>query len=256
MLDTNQPQIEDALDIVDREIRFAKDERRAFRRFRQRLETIDPVTPTGSGAAMGGGETLALAGGNAAPGEGIRAVRRAYRETVMDTPHFEAEYDESLRANVAGEFGAEVASQVAEGRQLLPVLHETLDAGCEQAARERTEFLRVLERERDSLRAIRTTLDDCDRQTLDVSEALSEAPDSATLGRLDQRLDGLEQECRDLIAGRQRRLHHRSVGSFSGIDEESLVEFLYADCEATCPGLAAVANCLSTIQSLRRRCLR
>jgi hypothetical protein len=256
MIETNQPRIEDALEIVDSEIEFATDERRAFRRFRQRLSAIDPAGPATTGAAMSDGATLTVASGTPSAGEGIRDVRRAYRETVMNTPHFETEYDESLRAHVAAELGTEVATQVVDGYRLTPVLREALETGSEQAAAERTEFLRVLEGERDSLAAIRATLDDCDRRLLDVGETLSEGPDTVTLGRLDDRLAAIERECQDLAEDRQRRLHHRSVGPYSGIEGQSIVTFLYAECEATCPGLAAIADCLSTVQTLRRRCLR
>ena len=256
MLDTNQPRIEAALEVVDSEIEFATDERRAFRRFRQRLSAIDPATPATAGTTTGDGAALSLASGTPSPGEGIREVRRANRETVMDTPHFETEYGESLRANVAAELGSEVATQVADGSRLTPVLHEALDAGSKQAVVERTEFRRILERERDSLTAIRATLDDCDRRLLEIGETISEGPDSVTLGHLDERLVAIERECQDQAEDRQRRLRHRSVGSFTGVEGRSLVEFLYAECEATCPGLAAIADCLSTVQTLRQRCLR
>ncbi|MFC7018791.1 MULTISPECIES: DUF7260 family protein [Haloarcula] len=253
---TTQPRIERALEILDSEITLATDERAAFRRFRARLTSIDPAASATPSSVGAGGGTITLGGGDPAASEGIRAVRSAYRETVMATPHFEREYDESLRANVAAELGAEVAAQIADGTRLTPVLYGALERGSEQAILERTEFLRVLERERESLRAIRDALDDCEREAHALSEAVTDAADSAELGRIDERLVALEGECADLAERRQACLHGRTVGSFSGIDADSLVEFLYEECEATCPGLAAITDCLSSIRAIRQRCLR
>jgi DNA-binding transcriptional MerR regulator len=253
---TTQPRIERALEILDSETTLATDERAAFRRFRARLATIDPVAPATPSSVGSGGGTMTLGGGDPAPSEGIRAVRTAYRETVMATPHFEREYDESLRENVAAELGAEVAAQVADGARLTPVLYEALEQGSEQATLERTEFLRVLERERESLREIRDALDDCESEAHALSEAVTDAADSAELGRIDDRLAALERECADLAERRQACLHGRTVGSFSGVDADSLVDFLYEECETTCPGLAAITDCLSSIRAIRQRCLR
>lgn len=256
MPETNHPRIERALEAVDREIAFATDERAAFRRFQARLTTIEPATQSSPSPVRSGGGMATLSAGDPTPSEGIRAVRRAYRETVMDTPHFTDEYDESLRENVAAELGAEVAAQVADGSQLTPVLYDALETGSQQAALERTEFLRVLDRERESLCEIRETLDDCESDAHALSEAVTDAADSAELGHIDRGLAALERECADLAGARQSRLHDRTVGSFSGVEGDSLVDFLYEDCEATCPGLAAIADCLSSVQAIRQRCLR
>ncbi|MFC7027055.1 hypothetical protein ACFQJ5_04890 [Halomicroarcula sp. GCM10025324] len=256
MPETTHPRIERALDVLDRERRLLTDERRAFRRFQRRLATIEPSPPSSPLAVASGGETVALSTGEPTPSDGLRAVRTAYRETVMATRHFDSEYDETLRQNVTAEFGADVATQIVDGHRLTPILHESLETGSQQAAQERTEFLRVLDRERESLCAIREALDECEREAHELSQAVTDADDSVELGRIDDRLTTLKRECTDLAGARQTRLHKRTVGSFSGIEGDSLVDFLYGEFEATCPGLAAITDCLASIQAIRQRCLR
>ncbi|QPV61650.1 hypothetical protein I7X12_12900 [Halosimplex litoreum] len=264
MTETPHDRVVDAVGTVDREIEYIADERGAFDRFRARLSKVEPWTPaTSDGNASAGteptvvGSAPTLAGVRSEPptGTGLGTVRTAYRETVMSVPHFEAEYDDTLRANLAAECGADVAAQVVDGTRLTPPLYRALAAAADRAVDERSRFGRALERERDSLTTVRDDLAACERRLDDVAAELDGA-DSERLRRLDDRLADVETTCADLADERQRLVHGRPSVPLSGVDGVSLVSFLYGDRERHCPALAAVADCLGRVRSLRTRCLR
>ncbi|WP_135365379.1 DUF7260 family protein [Halosimplex halophilum] len=268
MTDTPQDRVADAIGVVDTEIEYTADERAAFDRFRARLSKVEPWTPatadgnaidaanagTGPGAA-GSAPTLAATRSEPRAGAGLRTVRTAYRETVMAVPHFEAEYDETLRESLAAEFGADVAAQVVDGARLTPPLYRALGAAVDRAVDERQRFRRTLERERDSLAAVRDGLAACERRLDEVAAELDGA-DAERPGRLDERLADAEATCADLADERQRLVHGCPAVPLSGVDGVSLVTFLYGDRERRCPALAAVADCLERVRDLRTRCLR
>jgi len=260
MTDTPHGRVADAVGVVDREIEYITDERAAFDRFRARLSKVDPWKPAegGGSAAAGlgeGGPALAAARSESRAGAGLRTVRTAYRETVMSVPHFEAEYDDTLPENLGAEFGVDVATRVADGTRLTPPLYRALAAAADRAVDERRRFRHALDRERDSLVAVRDGLAACDRR-LDEIVAELDGADTVALARLDERLADAESTCADLADERQQLVHGRPAVPLSGVDGVSLVSFLYGDRERRCPALAAVADCLERVRDLRTRCLR
>lgn len=260
MTDTDTPRLDAAVDIVDREADYISDERAAFDRFRARLSDIEPThASTADGAVTGAGSTAIAtavsAQGEPGPGAPLRAARDAYRETVMAVRHYESEYGDTLRESLAEEFGAEVSTQVVDGRRLTPTLYRALRAGSESASDDRARFRRELERERESLASVRTALLDCHRRISRI-ENRSDGASTETLSRFDGRLAALEATCEDLADERQELIHGRSGVALSGVTGTSLPSFLYADLPTRCPGLLAVTDCLDRIYAARRNCLR
>lgn len=254
--ETSHPRIENALCVIDREIECIEAELTAFRRFRSRVRSIEPTSPAAAGVDASGGGASSMLATATKPDAGLRSVRSAYRETVMDVPHFEAEYDDTLEANVAVEFGADLAAQLAGGARLTPQVHEAVLAASERARDERETMLPVLERERDSLTTVRDRLDDCERRATVLGANARRTVDSTRLSDIDERLADIEAECEAVAARRQRRLHDRSAAALSGIDETSLAQYLYADEAVTCPALADIVTCLETVRRQRRYCLQ
>ncbi|WP_415378833.1 hypothetical protein [Halosimplex sp. TS25] len=259
MTASNPSLLRDAIDVVDREIEYATDERAAFDRFRARLSNLDPTPPSAPSATAGSGVATMPAAvatrGDPGPAAPLRTVRTAYRETVMDVPHYEAEYGDTLRASLASEFCPEVATQVTDGRQLTPPLYRALWDGSESASDDRERFRRALERERESLVDIAGALADCDRRLAEI-EAQIDGAATERLSRLDDRLAALEATCADLAEERQSLVHGRPDVHLSGVAGTSLVTFLYGEFETRCPALSAVADRLQRIRADRTRCLR
>lgn len=253
--ETSQPRIEQALTVVQREIDCIEAELTAFKRFRARLVSIEPTAqPAGTVDTSAGGMS-ALSARQPNPDSSLRAVREAYRETVMAVPHFDAEYDDSLEANMSTEFGPELGTQIATGTRLTPQLYEALLTASEGARDERETLFPELERERESLQSVRSTLDDCERRGAALGANARRTTDPPRLDSIDDQLAELEAECETAAATRQRQLHSRSAAALSGIDGTSLVRYLYGECSVTCPALADIVACLDTIRRHRRHCL-
>ncbi|WP_336336691.1 DUF7260 family protein [Haloarcula brevis] len=255
MTETSQPRIEQALATVRREIDCVEAELTAFRRFRTTLVSIEPTVGAAGTVDASAGGLSALGARQAKPDAGLRAVREAYRETVMAVPHFEAEYDDSLEANLSTEFGPELGTQIATATRLTPQLYEALLTASAGARDERETLLPALERERESLESVRETLDDCERRGAALGANARRTTDPARLDDIDDELADIEADCEAAATARQQRLHGRSAAALSGIDGTSLVRYLYGDRSVTCPALADIVACLDTIRRHRRHCL-
>ena len=115
--------LERARETLDRERRRTADERDAFAAFHDRVREIRPVSASATGPVAGGAvtDTAGTLPGSAgtvaddAATDRLDAVREAYRETVMDVPHFGAEYDETYAESVTKEFGPEIATPLVGG---------------------------------------------------------------------------------------------------------------------------------------------
>ncbi|EMA19677.1 DUF7260 family protein [Haloarcula argentinensis] len=253
--ETSQPQIEQALAVVQREVDCIAAELSAFRRFRSRIVSIEPTVQSAGIADTAAGGVSALSARRPKPEASLRAVREAYRETVMAVPHFEAEYDDSLEANMSMEFGPELGTQIATGTRLTPQLYEALLTASEGARDERETLLPALEDERESLQSVRATLDDCERRGAALGANARRTTDSARLDSIDGQLAEIEADCEAVAATRQQQLHSRSAAALSGVDGTSLARYLYGDCPVTCPALADTVDCLDTIRRHRRHCI-
>lgn len=254
MVQTRQPTIDHAMTSVEQEIDIVETEREAFDRFLSRvrnIQTTQPGVPESSNT-----EIAVLVSVGTVPSRGREAVRAAYRETVMAVPHYEREYGETLAENVAAELGATLARPLVTRQSLTPAIHTALVEAAEQGRDNRTDFLRSLRRERDSLQNVERELSDIDTRVVELDERISAASTSADRSNIDESLRILERRCSDLAASRQEIIHSRSVRTDSGVTEDSLVQYLYADMETVTPGLRDIASRLTDIRTQRERCPR
>ncbi|MFB6232731.1 MAG: hypothetical protein ABEH61_00580 [Haloarculaceae archaeon] len=254
MVRTRQPTIDTALRLIEEELELVTVEREAFDRFVSRLRDrgVSGQEPT---AAAGGAQTMLLTGATG-PSENLRAVRQAYRDTVMDVPHYEREYGDTLVANMAAEVGPTLAGQLADGQRLTPPVYDALLEASERCRDDREDFCRLLRAERDSLQRIATELNDVESRVVELGERIDGAPNSGVLARVDDELTALETRCTDLAARRQETIHGRSGSKASGVDDVSLVQYLYADLETVTPALSDIATRLESIRHQRSLCLR
>lgn len=253
MVRTRQPTIERARTAVEGEIELVSTEREAFEGF---LDRLRDVATTGTETVSRSGGPTTLVATRSAPSEGLEAVRTAYRETVMAVPHYDEEYGDTLAESMAAEFGTVLAGHVADGEVLTPVLSDALVEASERARNNRTDFLRHLRQERESLRDIETDLNGIEARVDELEPQISSASTSAQLADIDDTLDELERRCTDLANRRQRTIHDRSTREISGVDDRSLLRYLYADMETITPALVDIAACLDAIRYQRERCLR
>ena len=239
--------LDDAHDAVAAERRRAAAERDAFEQFRRRVARLetDRITPA-DGVEPPGGGTL-VASSHTDRGGRLTAVRDAYAETVMATPHHATEYDETLTESMAAEFSEGVAGTVASGSTLTPALHRTLLNSAREAQNRRKEVLERLDTEESRLREAEDVLVPAAEAAVAATAADPERFDDcvATVERLEWHEDGVA----DLAADRQTQIHAET-------DNPHWYDYLYGEVDATHPVLAAAASVLSELDAARDHTVR
>lgn len=252
-------QLWDARDAVKTEEKRAKAEKEAFERFRRvvaGLEPGRPSTPEPGGQATAGGVGPPTNGGTStapqpesnreASGSDIAVVRKAYRETVMATPHYDSEYDETLVEHIAEEFTPGVAGAVAAGGALTPGLQSALVSGAAAARDRRAVLLEDLDQERASISEAIETLEPAAEAVTELEDAQTERASYADLEADWERLDWHETRVSDLLSRRQDQVREHAA---DGADPEPWFEYLYEPLRVRYPILATGTD---VIDRLRR----
>lgn len=234
--------LDDARDALAREAVRTRAERDAFERFRRRVARLEPTERTRPSPTGGGTNVLSVPAGGAAVDDGLADARRAYRETVMATAHYEEEYDETLATNVAEEFSGPVASALAEeGGTLTPSLRTTLASGARRASEERTDLLSRVETERSSIETAESTLAPAVDAGEDVVDReLSHATYTDLVAEY-ERLEWHERRVESLLSDRQTRIHDEEH------DRRRWFDYLYRSLSSPYPVLSAGTETLSLI---------
>lgn len=240
--------VRDARTAVDEERSLLRVEADAFAAFASKLADLDAAGTTSG--PVGPGATALVSVGTTA---GLEGVRRAYEETVMAVPHYEAEYDEPLPANMAVEFGDDVASAVASGGPLTPQLKSTLLERSRQAASKRLVLLEYLDEEAEVLEAAAA---DLERVADSVERVAREPLERAGYDELRAEwylLDDRERECEAVLDDRQDAIQNRGGLTERVEDVDTLEEYLYEPLSVTYPVLADGAALLERLRAEKQR---
>lgn len=202
-------------------------ERDAFEAFADSVAEISPVSPRPPALMAGTVNT------NTSASE-TKVLRQGYEDTVMEAPHYDDVYGESVEKNAVAEFGPELASLLStESPTAFTQSHKrALVAVAKQRGHEREEFCDRLDSELNSLGAMRhdltTILDNLDTSIVPVWYR-----------------DQFEDQAREMLRTRQSALKARS--SVSYLDGHSMCAYLYNDESWTYPVLTAVARMLDSV---------
>lgn len=247
MVSVTYPRIERAMSIVEDEMDILVAESDAFQAFLRRLETIS--TDNFETAARDSGTAVGTMVDASQPTSNLQAVRTAYRETVMAVPHYESEYGEPLEAHLATEIDVTLACQITRGTVLTSPVLAALRGAIEETLAKREDFLAELQRERESLETVAGSLTELEGRTHEIGKQLGDGCHDSVKATL----DALEERCAELARNRQQTIHGRSANAWSGIDEDSLLQYLYVDLNTTTPALAAIGACLETVRHNQRQ---
>lgn len=225
-------------------------ERRAFERFVRRVEEIEPVDATGTTVPAGATASMSHSIG----GDELSAVEEAYRETVMSVDHYDDDYGESLRQNMAAELGADVTTAVIDGQRFHPQLKVAIMTKSTEAYETRTNVLRDIDDEaaeigsaREEVQSVEATLERLDSRSL-LNKSFEELRDDYA------DLCDLEADCESLLADRQGTVTAREP-SPEPDEGHDFHAYLYDPLGVSYPVLAATLSTLSTVRSARRRVL-
>jgi bacterioferritin (cytochrome b1) len=216
----------DAQAVVQREATEIDTEREAFDQLAQRVTTIETVPDRQPEPQA---HTLTVESQLQAADQ----LRQAYRETVMDVPHFEDVYGESLETNVAAELPPDVAVLFQDpADQITPDQKTRIRAAATNARASRETLAANLAAEQESLAS-----------THDELEAVITQLDGPHVpgwytAQFEAALTSTIQTRQEIIDDRPHR--RRSDG-------HDLCHYLYADQSWTYPVLTAVARLRSAV---------
>lgn len=182
-------------------------------------------------------------------GEGLDAVRAAYRETMMAVPHYETEYGEALVANVKAELGPDLAAALTEAPALTPGLAEQIQVAVADAIAQRSQVTQLLESEQTALSDLIGALQPIQRELDGLEFCAFERWATRTLREEYDRLLSARQRCDTLANERQHR--RKALSEASTLPELSTTEgYLYRSLETDYPGLAAIAVISERLRSM------
>jgi len=230
------PRIDAALATVEEELGILETERTALDRFRSRLQGLDSVVTTRSTGGAGPTSTATVSGADPAD------VRAAYRDTVLAMDHYDREYGEPLLVHVALEFGPQVVGILGGDVPLSSMQLDVVEGAIDQRIEERRAFTREIATERDSLESVSRRLGAIERAFYEDQREPGPGGEGATEDRGTPTSSELVADCEALAAERQDAIHSAPVSAHAGVDEESLVEYLYGDTDCRFPALAEIAD--------------
>lgn len=226
----------------------------AFAAFTRRIAALD-ADVSSTQPTTSSGPVATMTAESRPPDHGLQQVVEAYRETIMAVPHYDEDYDESLAANMAAEFGEEVATAVVGGSRLTPQLKQALIQGSRDAQDRRRELLTGLDRETDDLDGAHETFTDVDAALGSMDDRpLSDRSFDDLVG-VWRRLGELEDRCARRLNRRQERIHEWSMGGPRTADAPTLHEYLYQPLSVTYPVLAEGTALVERIRTARGRAL-
>jgi hypothetical protein len=242
--------VRSAHEVVATERRRTSAERDAFAKFADRIADLES-----SAASPASEDTPAAARPFLQPDSHadtqLARSRDAYRETIMSVPHYDEEYDESLREHLTAEFSPDIATALMTGDQFLPSLQEQLVAESRHACTSRDTFLNALADEASALQTADERLTGLGSEIGDLLTARSlETWTSAKLLRGRQQVQACERECEELAADRQATLREQRVPGVRRIDLE-FTGYLYQPLSVTYPVLADIASLAETLHTTR-----
>jgi hypothetical protein len=207
------PHISEAIGVAREEQNRIKAEKDGFEHFMQRITTMEPATqrsttsettdPSISQMVHTSGMTYEVKSTNKSS---LRAVREAYRETVMDVPHYEQDYGESLKQHIAMELGPELAQAITNNGKLLQQLRGELLQQSSRCRQERRILLQSINKELDSITDSKSIIRNNQNEIISVEDSLYPASISELVNRWTQ-LEKLEDDITSHLRQRQSKLH-------------------------------------------------
>ncbi|MCG1002094.1 MULTISPECIES: hypothetical protein [Halobacterium] len=223
----------------------------AFGRFCRRVQSVDAdPEPTDSAPGQSAATvTLAARTEHAASA----AIREAYVETVMDTPHYAAEYGDTYWESVASEFGAELAMALRQAACVTPLLRDQVLAAARESKRSRKQLLADLDDEADALDAAERTLRAVHEDLVAIRSRPFYGCPPHELRQLLADLDALEADCQDLAVRRQTGDLEPKTVHVPSADARPLNEYLYQSIGSSHPLLSAVGRASDDVVTTARR---
>lgn len=161
-------------------------------------------------------------------------ILAGYERTVMDVPHYEEEYDDTVYESLVAELGADTAAAIVSSEPLSPELQSALLARSRHARRTRSSLIDAVDEELETLDRAGATAEAIDtKRRRFLTHFDGTAPGASFDAGIDiwHGLDELEADCETALDDRQAAFENPPlVRDDHGI---SFYEYLYRPLEGT-----------------------
>jgi hypothetical protein len=224
-------------------------EKDAFERFAERVSHLETTRQTKPPATV-----LVPTVGSWNSGSedtNLEEVRKAYRQTVMVTDHYEEEYDESLATNVAAEFGPDYTTALVSSEKLTPPLQKAIVQASYNSAQKRSNFLQTLDNELEALVSARRWLREKYEDTDRIQKRDFESHSFDELVRAQEQLEDLKNDCEAMVEERRTNLANQPEHN-----EMTLREYLYTEYEWSFPIIGDTVEFLSQVYQVEQKVVK
>lgn len=179
----------------------------------------------------------------------LEEVREAYQKTVMQTPHYAAEYGDTLAESLTMEFGPELTQVLTNTECLSLIVQQTVLSANQESQDRRDEFLSLLDDEETALNEAAASLKEIGNRVLEL-----DMQSSMKLTNIQNQIKTLENRCDDLAQARQTTIQTAQHGPSSRwFENEEFHQYLYASLDIVHPVLADIAILGEFIQTTRQQ---
>jgi hypothetical protein len=235
-----------AADQLAVERRRIEDELAAFAAFEEAVRALEPTPGDDrSPAVIGSGAVSQQAGG-------LVAVKSAYERTVMDVPHYEADYGDTYEESLVEEFGPDVAAAVVGCSSFTPQHQSILLSAAAEARSGREAMGRLVDDERTAVERAREELGTLRDDLAAVADGGVSDASFETLESARERLLDLEIRCEAGVDRRQETIGQLRRRTLSPVEATDYREFCYEGLAVEYPVLSAYADVLDRIRVRRR----
>lgn len=190
--------VTDSLDILREERNRTIDERDAFDQFATRVNQLTPESPQLNSPAPVA-TTLTYKEKPPSTNTSLNSVCQLYRETVMDTDHYEEDYGDRLPPSVAAEFGADLANALLNADALTQSLQKSLVNAGIDAANDRKTFQTALTHEIEELTTAQRELRELTTRVKHKGDGLANPTSFETLIQIHEEVQQVEEETEALL---------------------------------------------------------
>lgn len=228
-----------------------KAETEAFERFVRGVKGLQTASVQPNVVSDGGG-MLAQAKTTGRSSQ-LADVYDLYENTVMAVPHYDADYGEPLKENMAIELGEDVTTALDTGTRFTPQIKRALIQKGIDTKTSREAFLETLDTEAASLAETHDALADidCRVRRIDDRQRLQQSFDE--LEHHWNELDAMEDECADVLERRQEQVRTGIPASHWRGDGHGLCAYLYESLPVTYPALAEGTLLYDRIKTAKRK---
>lgn len=231
---TDNTVLEQAISLVDQELAYLREERRAYEAFREQVRLAMPDSTDTTG-----------------PSETTEGLLTAYRDEVMDALDQEIVYGYTLAESLEEELSPSIAQVLLSKEPLIQRRRRDLLVETTAAIERREEFCAELDDERAALATFKEELSD-------LEEALEKLPACSPREQSLEKLlvvwemyDTLLDQCEQLLERRQQEIQaaERNIRIFG--KKHARNEFLYGELDTQYPILSAIAATCDQIDARR-----